>query len=343
MTSNGTSLNDGILHAHRLERYKTAEVVAVQKLLARADAEIRSMIERSGNLSEWTRKRLDTLLVEIGKVNAEWAGDLEKTIVSDLKEFAGAEAEWQGKNLEKVMPLDWQTERPSSTQVLAAATDRPFADGTLLKDALKGIGAGRQKRIDQTIRRDTVLGKTTDEIVRDLFGTRAANYRDGIMPGYSRKDVQSIVRTAVSHVASAAREMTYQANDDIIKGLQIVETLDPDTCLECMADDGREIEIDSPEQYPIHYNCRRTTVPVLKSWRELGLDIDELPPGTRASLDGQVSSKLTYGDWLKDQPESVQREALGPARYELFASGTPINAFSVDGRVLTLDELKGAA
>lgn len=342
MTSNGTSLHDGILHAHRLERYKTSEVVAVQKLLAQADAELRAMIERSGNLSEWTQKRLGTLLTELAKVNAEWAGDIEKTIASDLKDLAGVEAEWQAKNLEKVIPLDWQTERPSSAQVMAAAMDRPF-DGNLLKDVLKGIGSGRQKRIDQTIRRDTVLGKTTDQIVRDLFGTRAANYRDGIMPGFSRKDVQSIVRTAVSHVASAAREMTYQANDDIIKGLQIVETLDPDTCLECMADDGREIEIDSPEQYPIHYNCRRTTVPVLKSWRELGLDIDELPPGTRASLDGQVSSKLTYSDWLKDQPEAVQREALGPARYQLFASGTPITAFSVDGRVLTLDELKGAA
>lgn len=342
MTANGASFHDGILHAHSLERYKTAEVVAVQRILAQADAEIKRMIQDSENLSEWTRNRLDTLLADLGRVNAEWADKLKGTIIDDLKAFAETEVAWQAKDLEKVLPMDWQTTMPSTSQVWAAAVDRPF-DGIILEDALDGIGAGRQKRIDQTIRRDQLLGKTTDQIVRDLFGTRAAQYRDGIMPGYSRKDVQSIVRTAVSHVAATARERTYAENDDIIKGLQIVETLDPETCLECMADDGKEIELDSPEQYPIHYNCRRVTVPVLKSWREMGLDIDELPPGTRASLDGQVSDRMTYADWLAAQSAERQIEALGPARYELYKAGTPIDEFTVDGRTLTLDELRGAA
>lgn len=342
MTANGSSLHDNILHAHNLERYKNAEFIAVQKILSRADAELRHMIADSGDLSVWTRKRLDTLLVELGKVNAEWMTKAQRAIVADLKEFAGTEAEWQAKDLAKILPMEWQTARPSASQVWAAAVDRPF-DGVILKDALEGIGAGRQKRIDQTIRRDQLLGKTTDQIVRDLFGTRAAQYRDGIMPGYTRKDVQSIVRTAVSHVAASARERTYAENDDLIKGLQIVETLDPETCLECMADDGKVIEIDDPAQYPIHYNCRRTTVPVIKSWRELGLDIDELPPGSRASLDGQVSERTNYADWLAGQSEERQREALGPARFDLYKAGTPINEFTQDGRTLTLDELRGAA
>jgi hypothetical protein len=33
---------------------------------------------------------------------------------------------------------------------------------------------------------------------------------------------------------------------------------------------------------------------VLKTWRELGIDADEVPQTTRASMDGQVPAKQTF-------------------------------------------------
>jgi len=73
----------------------------------------------------------------------------------------------------------------------------------------------------------------------------------------------------------------------------------------------------------------------------LGIRARELEPGTRASMDGQVSEKLTYHEWLKRQPAAVQDEVLGPTRGRLYREGkVKIDRFSVDGRRLTLEELR---
>jgi len=69
-------------------------------------------------------------------------------------------------------------------------------------------------------------------------------------------------------------------------------------------------------------------------------DFDE--DDTRASVDGPVSANMTYSDWLKMQPESVQRDILGPARFEMYKRGEPISGFVADGRVMTLKQLREA-
>jgi hypothetical protein len=74
----------------------------------------------------------------------------------------------------------------------------------------------------------------------------------------------------------------------------------------------------------------------------LGIDIDEAPAGTRASMNGQVPEKTTYNDWLKGQPAKVQDDILGPGRGKLFRNdGYSVSNF-VDrktGRHYTLKEL----
>lgn len=92
----------------------------------------------------------------------------------------------------------------------------------------------------------------------------------------------------------------------------------------------------------LHFNCRSVSVPVLKSWRELGIDIDDMPPGTRASMDGQVPADTTYGQWLSRQSAARQDEILGPERGKLLRSGrVTFERFSDDrGQWLTLDELR---
>src|SRR5690606_21283229 len=92
----------------------------------------------------------------------------------------------------------------------------------------------------------------------------------------------------------------------------------------------------------ITHNCRCVRVPVVKGWRDLGFDFDEIDPGTRASMNGQVSATETYDTWLRKQPASVQDEALGPTRGKLFRQGgLKIDAFTNwAGDELTLDELR---
>jgi hypothetical protein len=73
----------------------------------------------------------------------------------------------------------------------------------------------------------------------------------------------------------------------------------------------------------------------------MGLDID-IPASTRASMDGQVPSKITYQEWLKKQSVERQNEVLGVTKAKLFREGgLPIDKFvSPKGHVYTLDQLK---
>lgn len=92
----------------------------------------------------------------------------------------------------------------------------------------------------------------------------------------------------------------------------------------------------------VTHNCRSTTAPVLKSWREMGVPIDEVPEGTRASMDGQVPESTTYQTWLQRQPASVQDEVLGATRGALFRrGGLTLDRFvDMSGRQYTIQELR---
>ena len=101
------------------------------------------------------------------------------------------------------------------------------------------------------------------------------------------------------------------------------------------------------KKYPFRYtpygwNCRCQIVPVLKSWKELGIDEEEVPVGTRSSLDGYVSQDMTFDKWLKTKSSEFQKEYLGAGRYELYSKGkiTLSDLINQKGRYLSIKELK---
>jgi len=103
-------------------------------------------------------------------------------------------------------------------------------------------------------------------------------------------------------------------------------------CIICAAEDG--VTYKSLKDAPIlprHYWCRCLIVPIVSM-----LDYES----ERASVDGPVSEKVTFSDWLREQSVERQKDVLGPMRYKLYKQGTNIKDFVKDGRVLTLKELK---
>lgn len=91
----------------------------------------------------------------------------------------------------------------------------------------------------------------------------------------------------------------------------------------------------------ITHNCRCTLTPLLKSWEELGMDLPEFDPSTRASMDGQVSDTLDFKEWFDSKGAAFQAKWLGPGRYELWQKGKITFRDLVDqnGRELTLKQL----
>jgi hypothetical protein len=209
-------------------------------------------------------------------------------------------------------------------QVYAAALARPFQGG-LLKDWAASVDANRMTAVRNAIRVGFVQGQTTDQIVRRIRGTKALGYSDGILEG-SRKGLASIVRTALSHTAATAREEVYAANGDIIKAVGWLSVLDGRTTPQCIIRDGKRYTADASHkpighaipwlQGPgrLHFCCRSTDIPITASFKELGIDVADLPPAQRASMDGAVPAETTYGEWLMKQSAARQDEILGPAR-----------------------------
>ncbi len=325
-----------ISHAIYLERYKTHEVRKILSLLNQADKDILDKLQTKAD-GTWTKKRMEKLLDEIRMINKEASQVLEKRITDDLHEFGGYEASYQAGLLSDAIPVKLNIVQPSPNQVWAAAMSMPLQD-ELFKKSIKTLSAARQRKIEGAIRNGFVEGETIQQIGRRIRGSRAMHYKDGILE-VNRRQAEAWARTAVSHVANAARQKTIQENESIIKGIQFVATLDNRTTVICASHDGEVYDIDKGPRPPLHWGCRSTTIPIVKSWEELGIDMKEAPPGTRASMDGQVPASMNYQQWLKKQSNKTQEEVLGKTKAKIFREGKPITGFISNGKVLSLKEL----
>lgn len=175
----------------------------------------------------------------------------------------------------------------------------------------------------------------------------------GVMP-LARKNAAAIVQTSMATVAAAARRATLELNKDVTDGFMQVSTLDSHTSLTCIAYSGAswnwEYEPingnDLPWNggVPRHWNCRSAEIALMKSLREMGIDMDDPEPTQRASAAGPISAKTSFSDFLKMMGPEYQDETLGPGRAALFRAGklTPRELVDMSGRPLKLSDLKAA-
>ena len=226
-------------------------------------------------------------------------------------------------------------------------------NGEVLEKAFRGIAVDQAERFSQVVRNGLLTGETTPSIAKRLignlqFGEDAKTVRQLVAAGgqataVADNQVMALVRTSINQVANSASQQVYEANQDITKKYRYVATLDSRTSSICAALDGREFEYGKGPMPPQHFNCRSTTVPII--------DPDILPPSTiakRASADGPVPINTSYGQWLKDQPRSVQQDVLGPGKVPYFnrlvdkygARDAMAKLVRDDGSELTLVQLR---
>lgn len=356
------SVNERILEAaigHQidLQGYSNGAVARIIGLLNRVDADLMTQLGvalESAGVSP-TTARLDSLLATTRELNLQAYRELDRQLTADLRDLADYEAGHQMALLEAVVPAQITAHvglaAVNVEQVYVAAMSQPFR-GRLLREWADGLEGNRIARIRDAVRIGYTEGQTIAQITRRIRGTRAARYADGIME-IDRRDAEAVVRTAVSHMAGIVKDRHMAANADIIKAVVWRATLDSRTSAPCRIRDG--LQYTNEDHKPVghgvpwlsgpgrlHWQCRSTSTSVLKSWQELGIDIDELSPGTRSSMDGQVPADLKYGDWLKKQSAARQDEIVGPTRGKLMRSGgLRIDRFyNEKGRFLRLDELR---
>lgn len=342
-TTNEILYDATVHHAVDLQGYSNAQVSPMIALLNKADpelfAKLQSALERLP-ADSYTVQRLDALLRSVRDVNAQAYAELDKQLTTELREYTGYELDYQKTLFETTLPVTLSVASVSAEQVYAAAMAQPF-QGKLLSEWGAELSEARMTRIRDAIRMGYVQNETVPQIVQRIKGTRALKYADGLLD-IDRRHVQAVVRTAIKHTANFANDRFYQTNDSLIKGLRWTSTLDSRTSSICQSLDGKIYPVDSGKRPPAHWNCRSVMTPVIKSWKELGIDAEEFPAGTRSSLDGQVPASLNYSQWLKKQSQSRQNEILGSTKAKLFRDGglEVSNFVSRAGHTYTLAELR---
>jgi len=244
----------------------------------------------------------------------------------------------------------------------AKGTMITLPNGEVVSKAFRGIAVDQAEQFGQVVRNGLLTGETTSDIAKRLIGSlqfgeeptminkalKKIIAAGGQSTSIADNQIMALVRTSINQVANAASQQVYEANQDITKKYRYVATLDTRTSAICRALDGREFEYGKGPMPPQHFNCRSTTVPVI-NYEELGFGAPpSVTKGKRASIDGPVPVGTTYGQWLKDQPRSVQEDVLGKDKVKYFnqlaekygARDAMAKLVRDDGSELTLEQLR---
>lgn len=379
-TANEEILDAVIRHQIFLLRYSGTVRNRITGILNRTEEElarrIRDQPRANAGLTtprEW--QRLQSLLAALDAIRLNGWKEAQKFLLDEMEQLAYHEPIVLQGLYTTPLPVYVNTVLPSTEFLKAVALSRPF-EGRLLKDWADTMANEDIRRIHSAVQAGMVAGEDHATIARRVVGTARLKGADGVTE-LTRSQVQSIVRTAVQHVANGARDAFFDANRDILTEEQFVATLDSRTTPQCRALDGKKFEIGQGPRPPLHFNCRSLRVAaidgtllgdrpakptterllVIEYAQKNGLgDIksrEALPRGTKGEFDkwkrgrirqlvGPVPATSTYQTWLKNQSAAFQEEVLGVAKAKLFRQGgLPLDKF-VDlnsGREFPLSEL----
>jgi hypothetical protein len=352
-TANEVLQDSAIRHAVNLQHYGNGVVKRIIKLISQVDEDLQNEIIKALNKlppESFTVQRLEKILENLRAINQDAFKVAFQELSQELEQFAVAEANYHEKTFAKALPVQVSIASINPEQLYTAAMSQPF-QGKLLKEWFATLESDKAIKIRDAIRMGYVENQPLQQIVQRIIGTRKNKYTDGILE-ISRRNAEAITRTALGHMSVFTRERFFEANNEVISAIRWQATLDNRTSSPCRLRDNKLYTTDhKPIGHSLpwgggagnfHINCRSVAVAVLKSWKELGFNIDELPPSTRQSMNGQVPADLSYGDWLKKQSAKIQDEVLGKTRAKLFREGkATIETFANNkGKLLTIQELK---
>lgn len=291
-------------------------------------------------LSAYNKQRTKELLKQVNAVIATDYAAIERRMARTLDTVARTTSKSLTTSLERLVSPEFGVTLPPATVLTKLSTDALIM-GAPSADWWAKQSQDTAFRFANAVRQGIAAGDTNETI-----SARVASVMET-----SRQNVRSLVHTSIQEVANESRMETYRRNDDIVEGIMQLSTLDGNTTDVCIAYSGMEWTLDGEPigdslpfdgGCPRHWGCRSVEVPITKSFRELGVDLDEAGKGTRASAEGQVPADTTFEQFLSRRTEEEQNEQLGEGRAQLWRDGkiTLPQLLDQRGNPLTLGELE---
>jgi len=253
-------------HRVQLQRYSKREASVVLDLLGREDAGLISMLR--ARLPRVGEGRTAQLLSDVRAMRRESFGRVRSKLGNDMVALARVEGAAMDRLVTTALRISSVFNPVRDAQLRSAVSEHVFGGG--------GRGAGRtlegwiatiaevdKARLFGAIDLGVRKRESIDDQIRRIAGTRAAGYSDGVL-AVSRRQAETLVRTAVVHAANAAQGEWAKANADVVAEMEQVEVLDDRTCDECEELNGRMVAVgETDDVLPVHLNCRGTWVPVI--------------------------------------------------------------------------------
>ncbi|MDG6466077.1 minor capsid protein [Glaesserella parasuis] len=308
----------------------------VMKRLSKTQRELLNRLVAAG-VDALPKKQLDTLLKELKQEVAKVYQEMTAYTQDELSGFFAAETKHIHQLYNDEVGFDFFNQVPEYKQ--KANKTATIIAGSPLEDWWAKQGNDFAFKFEGIIRQGLLDGQQTSQMISDVKH----------LMNTSRRHAETLVITAVAKVADNAHQALRDENLDILAGEKHLSTLDTRTSTVCQLRDGlmwdldkKPIDHDVPYQRPpLHPRCRSILQLVTKSWKELGIDAEEMPSSTRASQDSPVSEQINYENWLKSKSPEQQDQVLGKGKADLWRRGVITFADMLDqsGRPLTLKDL----
>ena len=301
-----------------LERLKSGEVQNFAREIRKIETLVRRAIsELEGDFADLSRTKLNNLLRLLQQDQGEILAAATSNFLRRSGEIAAVYMAQELLDLSNTVDVR-RTALSDFTNkdIFRRVSQRPLAtDGDLLEPWIQKFSNNEIQRVNNAIRRGHSQGVTNQQMIQQIVGTRANNFQNGILQT-TRRNAATVVRTSVQHVASAARQEVWEANQDVVSRYQFIATLDRVTSRICRTLDNQEFDFGKGPIPPVHPNCRSTTIPVLNE------EFSFLSNGrTRSAEGGPVDADSSFYDWLNRQNRQAQIDVLGPTRAKLFRDG----------------------
>ncbi|QDB84215.1 minor capsid protein [Acinetobacter pittii] len=288
-----------------------------------------------------------TNLKEIRDLISQWFTAINTSLPEAFAVSATALAVYEANYTAKL--YGGKIKQPNGDKLYKVAQKVPLVGGALVDDLLTKLAESARQKVEYAIRDGISSGKTNQQIVQRIGGTKRLNYEDGILTS-SKSEIDRTVRTVRSHVANQAYLDSF--NQIGFEYVKLVATLDGRTSKLCASLDGAVWKIDDPAKRvpPLHPNCRSILVPVEKGGKLTGerpfvMDerrVKDIPKDERSQLIGQLDANTSFKEFFSKTDDFFQKEWLGPKRYKLFKEGKFDfdKFFDPEGRLYTLDQLR---
>ena len=259
------------------------------------------------------RSRLKDLLKkdikhDVSREVSRFTTELGSNIFRSLRDLSTSELDFFTDNLYKEVKTFYDARRPRIRELLTEIEGPSIKGSRSVPANIKNIGTAELIRIQSRVRSGLALGQSSDVIVRKVLETTKI----------TQHQAESLTRTSITSTQTAAMNRVIEENNVVLSGYMFTAILDARTSPTCQYHNGKIYAVDDYTwRPPLHWRCRSTMVPILKSQTELAatnssrLNQAMLAKASLVAFNGAPPARESFSEWLKRQPMNIQTTVLG--------------------------------